>query len=122
MRRCAGGQRPSSRPRLLRKAAIIARDLVNRPANILGPDEFAARASELSRLGVEISSDAEEMTKAACALLGVGQGSPARKPHGCHALERCEVRRAPNPLPSSARASCSTPAAFRSSPPPAWRT
>ncbi|MEM8813255.1 MAG: leucyl aminopeptidase, partial [Pseudomonadota bacterium] len=56
---------------------FVARDLVNEPANVLGPVEFAERAAELSRLGVEIEILTEkEMKKAGMgALLGVGQGS-----------------------------------------------
>ncbi|MBO6719313.1 MAG: leucyl aminopeptidase [Rhizobiaceae bacterium] len=61
---------------------ILARDLVNEPANILGPVEFAERAAELSKLGVEIDTLTEkEMKKLGMgALLGVAQGSvrPAR--------------------------------------------
>ncbi len=56
----------------------LARDLVNEPANKLGPVEFAARASELASLGVkiEVLTD-KEMTKLGMgALLGVAQGSP----------------------------------------------
>ena len=34
---------------------FIARDLVNEPANMLGPVEFAARAAELAKVGVEIT-------------------------------------------------------------------
>ncbi|TGS72584.1 leucyl aminopeptidase, partial [Mesorhizobium sp. M8A.F.Ca.ET.181.01.1.1] len=33
---------------------LLARDLVNEPANALGPVEFAARARELEALGVEV--------------------------------------------------------------------
>ena len=33
---------------------MLARDLVNEPANVLGPVEFAARAEELKALGVEV--------------------------------------------------------------------
>ena len=56
---------------------ILARDLVNEPANILTPTEFAARAAELESLGVEIEVLGEkEMKKLGMrALLGVGQGS-----------------------------------------------
>ena len=32
----------------------IARDLVNEPANKLGPVEFAERVKELERIGVEV--------------------------------------------------------------------
>ncbi len=60
---------------------MLARDLVNEPANILGPIEFAARAKELEQLGVEIETLTEkEMKKLGMgALLGVAQGS-ARPP------------------------------------------
>lgn len=56
---------------------VLARDLVNEPANILTPTEFAARAAELESLGVEIEVLGEkEMKKLGMrALLGVGQGS-----------------------------------------------
>ncbi len=56
----------------------LARDLVNEPANILGPVEFAARAKELEGLGVRVEILTEkEMKKAGMgALLGVAQGSP----------------------------------------------
>jgi leucyl aminopeptidase len=59
----------------------LARDLVNEPANILGPLEFAARAKELTRLGVKVEILGEpEMRKLGMgALLGVAQGS-ARPP------------------------------------------
>ncbi len=59
------------------RGAMLARDLVNEPANILGPVEFAARAAALEALGVEIEVLTEkEMTKLAMgALLGVAQGS-----------------------------------------------
>ncbi len=55
----------------------LARSLVNEPPNVLFPIEFAKRASELSKLGVEIEVlDVEDMTKLGMnALLGVGQGS-----------------------------------------------
>ena len=33
---------------------VIARDLVNEPPNVLGPQEFAARAQALTKLGVEV--------------------------------------------------------------------
>jgi leucyl aminopeptidase len=55
----------------------IARDLVNEPANILYPEEFARRAGNLKKLGVAVDVlDVEEMKKLGMnALLGVGQGS-----------------------------------------------
>lgn len=55
----------------------LARDLVNEPANILGPVEFAKKASALEALGVEVEILTEkEMKKLKMgALLGVAQGS-----------------------------------------------
>lgn len=57
---------------------LLARDLVNEPANILGPAEFAARIKALEALGVRVEILTEkEMKKAGMgALLGVAQGSP----------------------------------------------
>jgi leucyl aminopeptidase len=59
------------------KGVTIARDLVNEPANILYPEEFARRAGNLKKLGVAVDVlDIEEMKKLGMnALLGVGQGS-----------------------------------------------
>jgi leucyl aminopeptidase len=59
----------------------LARDLVNEPANKLGPVEFAASAKELTSLGVQVEVLTEkEMKKLGMgALLGVAQGS-ARPP------------------------------------------
>jgi leucyl aminopeptidase len=59
---------------------VIARDLVNEPANVLYPEEFARRAAGLRKLGVTVDVlDEKAMKKLGMnALLGVGQGS-ARK-------------------------------------------
>src|SRR6202051_2522890 len=56
---------------------VIARDLVNEPANVLYPAEFARRTSSLSKLGVNVEVlDVAAMKKLGMgALLGVGQGS-----------------------------------------------
>jgi leucyl aminopeptidase len=56
---------------------VLARDLVNEPANVLYPEEFARRAGALKKLrvGVEVL-DVKTMKKLGMnALLGVGQGS-----------------------------------------------
>ncbi len=60
---------------------LLTRDLVNEPANVLGPVEFAARAIELQTLGVKVEVLTErEMRKLGMnALLGVAQGA-ARPP------------------------------------------
>jgi leucyl aminopeptidase len=56
---------------------IMARELVNEPPNVLYPVEFARRASQLRKLGVEVEIlDVKAMTKLGMgALLGVAQGS-----------------------------------------------
>ena len=57
--------------------AILARDLVNEPANVLGTEEFAKKAKALEKLGVEVEILGEkEMAKLGMnALLGVARGS-----------------------------------------------
>jgi leucyl aminopeptidase len=61
----------------LSEGISLARDLVNEPANILTPPEFARRAKALSKLGVkvEVLSEAQMKRLGMGALLGVGQGS-----------------------------------------------
>jgi leucyl aminopeptidase len=61
----------------LASGVILARDLVNEPPNVLGPEEFANRAAALEKLGVEVEIlDEKAMRKLGMrALLGVGQGS-----------------------------------------------
>src|SRR5262245_49409350 len=56
---------------------ILARELVNEPPNVLYPEEFARRASQLRKLGVDVQVlDVKAMTKLGMgALLGVAQGS-----------------------------------------------
>jgi leucyl aminopeptidase len=55
----------------------LARDLVNEPANILFPAEFARRAQGLSKLGVKVEVLAPKQIEklGMHALLGVGHGS-----------------------------------------------
>ena len=59
------------------EGVVLARNLVNEPANILYPEEFARRASALKKLGVAVEIlDVRAMKKLGMnALLGVGQGS-----------------------------------------------
>ena len=61
----------------LAQAVVLSRTLVNEPANVLSPEEFARRASELMKLGVEVEIlDERAMAEIGMrALLGVGQGS-----------------------------------------------
>ncbi|VAW15911.1 Cytosol aminopeptidase PepA [hydrothermal vent metagenome] len=64
------------------EGTLLARDLVNEPANVLGPVEFAKIASSLSSLGLEVEIlEPEDMEKLGMgSLLSVAQGSarPAR--------------------------------------------
>ena len=55
----------------------MARDLVNEPANVLAPPEFAARAKALSDLGlkVQILSEKQMEKLGMGSLLSVGEGS-----------------------------------------------
>jgi leucyl aminopeptidase len=59
------------------QGVIMARDLINEPANVLYPEEFARRTSALKKLGVGVEVlDVPAMKKLGMnALLGVGQGS-----------------------------------------------
>jgi leucyl aminopeptidase len=74
---------PSSTEKSWREGAaladgvVLARDLVNEPANVLFPAEFARRASALNKLGVIVEVlDVAAMRKLGMgALLGVGQGA-----------------------------------------------
>ncbi len=61
----------------LQSGVFSARDLVNEPANILGPDEYAKRIKALSSLGLEIQILADKDLKKLKmhSLLGVGEGS-----------------------------------------------
>jgi leucyl aminopeptidase len=61
----------------LADSVLLARDLINEPANVLYPIEFARRAGMLKRLGVAVDVlDVPAMKKLGMnALLGVGQGS-----------------------------------------------
>jgi leucyl aminopeptidase len=63
------------------EGVVMARDLVNEPANALGPVEFVKEASGLKELGVTVEVLTEkQMAKLGMrALLGVAQGS-ARPP------------------------------------------
>ncbi|KQT50791.1 aminopeptidase [Aureimonas sp. Leaf454] len=60
------------------EGVVLARDLVNEPANVLGPVEFATRIEALSAVGVEVEIlDEKQMAALKMdALLGVAQGSP----------------------------------------------
>jgi leucyl aminopeptidase len=59
------------------EGVVLARDLVNEPANVLYPAEFARRAGELRKFGVSVEIlDIPALKKLGMnALLGVGQGS-----------------------------------------------
>jgi leucyl aminopeptidase len=59
------------------EGVFFTRDLTNEPANVLTPDDFAARLAAMQELGLEVEIlDEPEMKKLGMnALLGVGQGS-----------------------------------------------
>jgi leucyl aminopeptidase len=59
------------------EGVFLARDLVNEPANVLGPVEFADRMSELEAAGlkVKVLDEKRLRTLKMSALLAVGQGS-----------------------------------------------
>jgi leucyl aminopeptidase len=59
------------------EGVVLARDLVNEPPNVLYPAEFARRASDLEKLGVDVEiMDGERLAEIGMrALLGVAQGS-----------------------------------------------
>ncbi|MDX2264645.1 MAG: leucyl aminopeptidase [Hyphomicrobiales bacterium] len=61
----------------LSEGVVLARDLVNEPANKLGPQEFVDRVAALSEHGLEVEIlDEARLTELKMhALLGVGQGS-----------------------------------------------
>jgi leucyl aminopeptidase len=63
--------------RAIGDGVLLARDLVNEPANVLGPAEFAAHAKKLTKLGVKVEVLSEVALKrlGMHALLAVGQGS-----------------------------------------------
>jgi leucyl aminopeptidase len=63
--------------RAVARGVFLARDLVNEPANMLGPVEFAERTRSLSAFGVEVEVLDEEAMRALKmgAILAVGQGS-----------------------------------------------
>jgi leucyl aminopeptidase len=63
--------------RAVAEGVFLARDLVNEPANMLGPVEFAERVRDLSRAGLEVEVLDEDQLAALKmgALLAVGQGS-----------------------------------------------
>ncbi len=63
--------------RAMAEGVTLARDLVNEPANVLGPAEFAQRAKELAKLGVQVEVMGPKVLQklGMNALLAVGQGS-----------------------------------------------
>src|SRR5262245_2841101 len=70
--------RKADAPRIaISDGVVLARDLVNEPANVLYPEEFARRVGVLKKLRVAVEVlDVRAMKKLGMnALLGVGQGS-----------------------------------------------
>jgi leucyl aminopeptidase len=74
----AAAARKAWTPRAAVAAGVyVARDLVNEPANVLHPEEFAARIAALRKLGVavEVLDPAQLKKLGMTALLAVAQGS-----------------------------------------------
>jgi leucyl aminopeptidase len=73
----AGARRAWKACSAVAAGVTLARDLVNEPANVLYPEEFARRAIALKKDGVAVEVlDARAMRRLGMnALLGVGQGS-----------------------------------------------
>jgi leucyl aminopeptidase len=73
----AGVEKAWAKSSAIGESVVFARDLVNEPANVLYPGEFARRVSALSKLGLAVEVlDVPAMRKLGMgALLGVGQGS-----------------------------------------------
>ena len=73
----AAAKREAKSRAAVAEGVLLARELVNEPANVLYPEEFAKRAAALEKLGVEVDVlDKAALTKLGMgALLGVGQGS-----------------------------------------------
>jgi leucyl aminopeptidase len=73
----AAAEKASARTSAVADGVVLARDLINEPANILYPAEFARRAGGLKKLGVTVEVlDVAAMKKLGMgALLGVGMGS-----------------------------------------------
>jgi leucyl aminopeptidase len=73
----AAAQRAWTAHAAVADGVLMARDLINEPANVLYPEEFARRASALKKAGVAIEVlDMPAMKKLGMnALLAVGQGS-----------------------------------------------
>ena len=105
------------------EGVVLARDLVNEPPNVLYPVEFArraARTAQARRRGRDPRREGDAQARHGRAARRRA-GLDAREPHR-RSCAGTAARRARRRSPSSARACASTPAASRSSRPPAWRT
>jgi leucyl aminopeptidase len=73
----AGAEKAFAPRAAVANGVVLARDLINEPANVLYPEEFARRAGELEKVGVAVEVlDIVAMKKLGMnALLGVGRGS-----------------------------------------------
>ena len=67
----------SNRFKSLISGINFTKDLVSEPGNILHPDEYAKRLTQLKKIGLKVSVyDEKQLKKMGCnALVGVGQGS-----------------------------------------------
>ena len=110
---------PTPPPRLfaarkaLAEGVFLARDLVNEPANVLGPVEFAERMRDLSRAGLEVEVLDEDQLAALedGRAAGGGAGQRAALARGRACSGTAPSPSAPRRCASSARACASIPAA-----------
>ena len=72
------------------QGVFLTRDLVSEPANVLYPESFAAKAKELTKLGLEVQVLGEkEMSKLGMgSLLSVGRGVEPRLATVGHGVEK----------------------------------
>ena len=76
-----GNKKPSTQSQLkfkaLEEGTFFTRDLVSEPGNVLHPDEYAKRLSQLKKFGLKITIFDEKKLKkmGMYSLLGVGMGS-----------------------------------------------
>lgn len=73
----AGAEQAWERLRAVAYGALLTRELVSEPANVLGPEEFAHRIEQLSELGLDVEVFGPEKLRELGfgAMLAVAQGS-----------------------------------------------
>ncbi len=121
-RRRAPRKRPIARSAPPRRRSFFTRDLVSEPANMIYPETLAAAGRRADRIRPR-GRDPRRRTACASSAWGRCSGSAqgSARPPRVVVMEHSGRRRGqPRRSASSARGSPSTPAASRSSRPPAW--